>query len=88
VLVVSVAAAMYVLVGLVCYFYGFELIKKLGERRSRFGRWGVGGLAARSIFEPPHSRPIVFFFKGLGIFLVLAGVTFFLVMVHPPAPHR
>lgn len=83
---VAVAAVIYVLVGLGCYFYGFDLIKKL--RKSRFGKWGNQSAAAQLQFEPPRSRPIVLFFRGLGIFLVLAGVAFFLVMRHPPTLHR
>jgi hypothetical protein len=79
---VAVAAAIYFLVGLGCYFYGFQLIKKL--RESRFGKWGNRSAAARLQFEPPYSRPLVLFFRGFGIFLMVAGVVFFLVMMRLP----
>jgi hypothetical protein len=80
---ISLAAAVYVLAGLGFYFFGFRLFKKLNEISSRLGgrllKNRAGGSA--SAFEPPHSRPLVILFKGLGIFLVLAGVAFFLVMM-------
>jgi hypothetical protein len=84
---ISLAAVVYVLVGLGFYFFGFPLFKKLNELSSRFATSLPGGRSAptSTIFEPPQSRPLAIFFKGLGIFLVLAGVTFFLLKRHVPA---
>ena len=83
---VAVAATIYVLAGLGCYFYGFQLIKKLRESRVGGGPRNNRSAASASLFEPPRSRSLVIFFKGLGIFLILAGVAFFLVMRHLSAP--
>ena len=85
---ISLTAASYALVGLWFYFLGFSFFKKLHERSSRFGPGSRSNRSATSasLFEPPRSRSLVIFFKGLGIFLVLAGVAFFLVMRHVSAP--
>jgi len=78
----------YVLVGLGFYFFGFSFFKKLHERSSRFGGGPRNNRSATSasLFEPPRSQSLVIFFKGLGIFLMLAGVAFFFVMRHVSAP--
>jgi hypothetical protein len=88
VLWISLAAASYVLVGLWFYFFGFSFFKKLNERSSRFGGdpRNNRSAASMSLFEGPRSRSLVVFFKGLGIFLMLAGVAFFLLMRHVSAP--
>jgi len=83
---VAVAATIYVLAGLGCYFYGFQLIKKLRELQIGGGSRSNRSATSASLFEGPRSRSLVIFFKGLGIFLVLAGVAFFLVMRHVSAP--
>jgi hypothetical protein len=90
VLWVSLATVLYVLVGLGFYFVGFRFFKKLNESLSRAMRGPLKDRTAASVsfFEGPQSRSLVIFFKGLGIFLMLAGVTFFLVMMHSPTPHR
>jgi len=82
------AAASYVLVGLWFYFLGFSFFKKLNERSPRFGGGSRNNrsAASASLFEPSRSRSLVVFFKGLGIFLMLAGVAFFLVMRHVSTP--
>jgi hypothetical protein len=87
VLWISLAAAVYVLAGLWFYFSGFSFFKKLNERSRRIGGGSRNDSSATSasLFEPPRSRPLVVFFKGLGI-LVLVGVAFFLVMRHVSAP--
>ena len=62
------ATAAYIVVGLAFYFFGFRVFRTLRKNRG----------ASTELFEPPRSQPFVLFFRGLGVFLVLAGVAFFL----------
>jgi len=87
VLWISFAAADYVLIGLWFYLFGFSFFKKLHERSSRLGEDPLKdrSAASASLFEPRRSQSLVVFFKGLGLFLLLAGVAFFLVTEHVSA---
>jgi hypothetical protein len=62
------ATAAYIVVGLGFYFFGFRVFRTLRKNRG----------ASTELVEPPRSQPFVLFFRGLGVFLVLAGVAFFL----------
>jgi hypothetical protein len=72
------ATAAYIVVGLGFYFFGFRVFKALRKNRG----------ASSELFDPPRSQPFVLFFRGLGVFLVFAGVVFFLVMTWTPAARR
>jgi len=66
------ATTAYIVVGLGFYFFGFRAFKALRKNRG----------ASTELFEPPQSQPFVLFFRGLGVFLILAGAAFFLILIN------
>jgi hypothetical protein len=83
---IVLASALYVIVGLGCYFFGFRMTKQLRDALGSLGKWtSEDGASGRpSPFDRPQSRPLELFFRGLGIFLIIAGVIFFFVMMRLP----
>jgi hypothetical protein len=83
---IALASAVYVVIGLGCYFFGFRMVKQLRDAWGSLGKWTSEDNASGrpSLFDRPQSRPLELFFKGLGIFLIIAGVTFFFVMMRLP----
>jgi len=74
-LLVCVAAALYVMVGLWFYFRGFEFF------RAHNAKHGPPDSSRRRMFEPPQSRVLRLFFRGLGVFLIATGALFLVVML-------
>ena len=74
-LLVCVAVALYVLAGLWFFFRGFEFFRAYNMKQ------GAPDSPRRQMFEAPQNRALILLFRGLGIFLIAAGVLFLTVMV-------
>jgi len=74
-LLVCVAAALYVIVGSWFYFLGFKFFRAYNRKH------GSPDSPRRRMFELPQNRVLTLFFRSLGLFLIAAGMVFLAVML-------